>query len=136
MRVWLSSAAIAAFALVGAVVLSVAGASADSWSTPVALSSCGAATQPQVVFPFSAPNVRSGVGAVLWLGGTAGCAGGAGAGTATTIDAAALDSADQPGAPRALLTGAAAYTSVVAPLHALGTTAGEVIAIAGARGMA
>jgi hypothetical protein len=123
-----SSAAIAAFALIAAVVWAPAAASTDAWSAAATLASCGAASAPKVVFPFSSPTTRSGEGAVLWLAGPCGGAGRA------TIDVAALDSSDEPGVPRALLTGPAARTSLAGPLYAFGTTHGQIVAIAGASG--
>jgi hypothetical protein len=132
MRGLSSCAAIAAFALVAAVLWAPAGASTDAWSAAATLASCGATSAPKVVFPFSSPSARSGEGAVLWLAGPCGGAGRA----VPTIDVAALDSSDEPGAPRALLSGAAARTSFVGPLYAFGTTHGQIVAIAGATGTA
>ena len=125
MRIWLSALAVAGAAVAASVVLASAGASPDSWSTPVRLATCGAASRPQVVFPFKAPDKPVGAGAILWLG-AASCGA-----SATTIEIADLDGEDRPQAPRALLAGAAAATRLVAPLYALGTATGEIITIAG-----
>jgi hypothetical protein len=125
MRIWLSAVAVAGTAVAASVVLAAAGASPDSWSAPATLSTCGAARLPSVVFPFKAPDRLVGSGAILWLGAAA-CGD-----AATTIGIADLDGDDRPGAPRPLLGGAVAGTRLVAPLHALGTATGEIIAVAG-----
>ncbi len=129
MRTWLSATVVLVSGIVAGVLWSAAGASLDSWSAATTIPSCATATQPKVVFPFSAPNVRSGPGAILWLSSGQGCAG-----AVTTIEAASIGAGDQPGAPRPLLGGAAAQRSFVAPLAAIGTTEGNVIAIAGQAG--
>jgi hypothetical protein len=128
MRIWLSALAVAGAALAASVVLASAGASPDSWSAPATLATCGAASRPTVVFPFSAPDRLVGSGAILWLG-AASCGA-----AAATIEIADLDGADRPQAPRALLTGAVAGAQLVAPLHAVGTATGEIIAVAGSAG--
>ena len=104
MRIWLSVLAVAGAVFAASLVLASAGASPDSWSTPVRLATCGAASRPQVVFPFKAPDKPVGAGAILWLG-AASCGG-----SATTIEIADLDGQDRPQSPRALLAGAAADT--------------------------
>ncbi|MGD0980287.1 MAG: hypothetical protein ABR946_02275 [Solirubrobacteraceae bacterium] len=125
MRIWLSALAVAGVALAASVVLASAGASPDSWSAPATLPTCGAASRPKVVFPFSAPDRLVGSGAIVWLG-TASCGA-----AATTIEIANVDGADRPQAPRALLAGAVAGARLVAPLYAVGTATGEIIAVAG-----
>lgn len=120
-----------------AIALLVAGsslASDQSWSAPVALANCGAATQPKVVFPFSAPGMRSGEGAIVWLGSSPDCTD-KGSGV-TSLDIAALHSDDEPAAPRALMSGAAARTGLAAPLQVAGTTHGQIVAVAAAAGAA
>jgi hypothetical protein len=123
MRIWLSAAAILLAGIVAGVLLA-AGASADAWSTASELAACAPASAPKVVFPFSAPNARSGAGAIVWLGPAPGCSS-----ATAVIDAAAIGDDDEPGAARVLARAAAG--SLVAPLYALGTTAGEIVTVAG-----
>src|SRR6202043_4147701 len=63
--------AIAAVAL--SLIASVAAAAA--LPGPSTLAACAPASAPSVVFPFSAPDQRSGRGAILWLGGAPSCSG-------------------------------------------------------------
>ena len=71
---------------------SVAGA-ADVDRAPRPSHTCAPATNPSVVFPFSAAvDQRSGRGAILWLGGAPSAGGAAAAGT--TLDIASLHSDD------------------------------------------
>ena len=126
MRVPLVVLAIAAAAIAAAFALASAGAPANAglaWSTPAPLRTCGAPTDPRVVFPYSAPNVASGQGAIVWLG--SGCPTGS-----PTLDASLL-SADAPGAPRSLTTVPLSDFAALA-----GTTRGQLVALVGARGRA
>ena len=112
-----------------ALALALSSASAQTWSAPASIATCGGATQPKVVFPFSYPSRRSGEGGILWLGAAPGCP--AGATGPTTVDVAGLHSDDQPAAARPLAGAPAAGVSLAPPLTVLGTTNGQVVAIAG-----
>jgi hypothetical protein len=90
-------------------------ASGLSWSSAGALPGCG---PPKVVFPFSSPSVRSGAGAIVWVGCGA-------------LEVAPLDGADQPGGARPLES-----VPLAAPLAVAGTTRGQIVAVAGAAGQA
>ena len=121
--------ALAGAAVAGAIVLASKGspaASGLSWTAPASVAACGPALEPRVVFPYSAPNVRSGAGAIVWL---ARCDG-------RTIDAAVLGGNDQPSAAGPLTRGAAAHVELSAPLATAGTTRGQIVAVAGAHGEA
>ena len=107
-----------------ALALLAAGASAATWSQPATLASCAPARDPQVVFPFSEPSQRSGHGAILWLGSPPGCS----KAGAVALDWATLHSSDQPSIARTALAG----PRLAAPLAATGTTAGQIVALAGA----
>ena len=76
-----------------------------------------------VVFPDSAPTVGTGPGAIVWLG--SGCPTGP-----PTLDAAVLRT-DAPGPPRSLTTVPLTRFAALA-----GTTAGQLVALAGAGGRA
>jgi hypothetical protein len=77
------------------------------------------------VFPFSLPSVRSGRGAIVWLGGAPQCGRTARAGT--TLDVASLHSDDELSIPRALWRG----RGLVGPLETASTTAGQIVAAFG-----
>jgi len=118
--------AIVAAATAAAFALASAGSPANAglaWSTPAALPTCGAPTDPRVVFPYRTPNIATGPGAIVWLG--SGCRTGR-----PTLDAAVL-SADAPGPPRSLTT--VPLTSFAA---LAGTTRGQLVALAAAGGRA
>ncbi len=104
-----------------------------NWSAPAQLRGCASALSgapPLVVFPSSAPSVRSGPGMVLWEGGAA-CGGTGGVGVAAPQALTAPIEADGlPGAGRALRAVGAGLASVAA---AVGTTFGQVL-VAGVAG--
>jgi hypothetical protein len=116
-------AAVLALAAVGA--SAAGGSSSSAWSAAATIRTCGSASDPRVVFPYSLPSVRSGHGAILWLGAAPSCP----RGGATALVSATLHSDDQPSLPRALSAGAA----LSGPLAAAGTTAGQIVAVAGER---
>jgi hypothetical protein len=93
------------------------------------LSTCGAVSPPNVVFPSSTPTLASGIGAIVWIGVAPGCTD-AGAGVAS-IDEAALSSTDLPSAPRVFSGGSAAQAGLEAPLITAFSAKGEIIAISG-----
>ena len=130
MRSW-TPGAVGAALVAGVIALALAPASGSasdqSWSAAVRLETCAAAMQPKVVFPFSSPVTRSGEGGIVWLESSPSCNQSA----VNTLDIATLDGDDLPGAPRQLTSGAAAATSLVAPLHVATTTRGQIVAIAG-----
>ena len=107
-----------------------AGAAGSSWSAAALIQTCAPAATPQVVFPSRDPQHRSGRGAILWVGGRPRCGGAAHAGT--TLDVATLHADDEPSFARALVGGA----GVSAPLETAMTTHGQIVAAAGARGVA
>ncbi|MGA2471196.1 MAG: hypothetical protein ABSG64_10955 [Solirubrobacteraceae bacterium] len=126
--------------LIGAACAAGEGAGGGRWSAPGTLASCGAASQPKVVFPLRSPRARSGEGAIVWLGPVLGGAGGcraggsgAGAGARLTVDVAGLHGDDLPAVPRALLYGAALRVGMVGPLAVSGTTRGQIVVIVGSR---
>lgn len=123
MRLALILLGVAAAATAAALALSSSSAlpAGLSWSPATALRTCGAATTPRVVFPESAPDARSGPGAIVWLG-TA-CPSGP-----ATLDAAVL-SADSPRPPASLTTTPLDRFAALA-----GTTHGQLVAVAGAVG--
>jgi hypothetical protein len=125
------------------------------WSAPERLSGCAAALSsqaaPLIVFPSSAPQLRSGPGALLWsapracgarVRGTAGSGGTAGFGDTSSPQAmasaatagageafgATLATDDLPGGGRPLANGAGGLAGIAA---ATGTAAGQVV-VAGA----
>jgi hypothetical protein len=108
---------------------SASAASAETWTAPVSLSTCGAVGAPKVVFPTSTPVLASGIGAIVWIGVSPSCTD-VGAGVAS-IDEAALSSTDQPSAPRVFSGGAAAEAGLESPLVTASSAKGEIIAIAG-----
>ena len=117
---------VAAVLALGAIGASAAGGSSPSaWSAAATIHTCGSASDPRVVFPYSLPTARSGHGAILWLGAAPGCP----RSGATRLDSATLHSDDQPSAPRALSSAA----SLSAPLEVAGTTVGQVVAVVGER---
>jgi len=103
-------------------------AAAATWTGPATLATCAPASDPSVVFPFSAPDRRSGRGAILWLGGAPSCSGAGG--DPATLDSASLHSDDAPGVPRAIVSG----RRLVGPLTTATTTAGQIVAVAGDTG--
>jgi hypothetical protein len=105
-----------------ALALLSAGASAATWHDPATLRTCAPASDPKVVFPFSAPSTRSGRGAILWLGPGPGCAG------SRELDWATLHTDDEPSIPRIALGG----PKLTGPLEVTSTTAGQVVAVVGA----
>jgi hypothetical protein len=115
---------------VAVAVIVVSHAQAATWTAPATIATCAPAVDPKVVFPFSLPSMRSGRGAIMWIGGAPSCNGGAGA--ASTLDSATLHSDDQPSIPRAVVAG----HDVVGPLHAASTTAGQLVAVTGDAGLA
>ena len=103
-------------------------AGAATWTAAATLETCAPASDPVVAFPFSEPSVRSGRGAIMWIGGAPDCAGDDGGGGATsTLDSATLHSNDQPSIPRAVL----GRRELVGPLESATTTAGQLVAVAG-----
>ncbi len=111
--------------------LAATGARAANWTAASTLATCAPASDPRVVFPFSQPSTRSGRGAILWLGGSPSCSGGAAAAGAT-LDAATLHSDDSPSVPRAVVSG----HQLVGPIESAGTSAGQLVAVAGDAGIA
>jgi hypothetical protein len=101
-------------------------ARAATWTAAASIATCAPASDPQVVFPFSLPSTRSGRGAILWLGGPPSCSGTPQAAT-STLDSVTLHSDDQPSVPRVLVS----HPSLVGPLASAGTTAGQLVAVAG-----
>ncbi len=118
-------------ALPAAPTLLAAAPARASWSAPARVRGCALSLSglpPLVVFPSSAPDVRSGPGMILWEGGAA-CGGAGGVGGAPLQALAApLGPNGLPGAGRSLQTTGARLT---APTAAAGTTAGQVL-VAGA----
>ena len=104
-------------------------ASAETWSAPASLSTCGAVGQPKVVFPARSPLLSSGVGAIVWIGVAPSCSD-LGSGVAS-VDEAALTSSDQPTAPRVFSGGVASTHGLVAPLTTAFSAKGQIIAVAG-----
>lgn len=103
--------------------LLTAGASAATWSQPATLRTCAPARDPQVVFPASEPAKPTGRGAILWLGSPPGCT----ISGALSLDSASLHSTDRPGVARR----ASDLLGLEPPLHAAGTTVGQLVAVAG-----
>jgi hypothetical protein len=110
-------------------VASAPGASAQSWTAPATLSTCGPATAPKVAFAFKSPLRRVRDGAIVWLGLSPSCTD-VGTGK-TSVDIAALGSADLPGTPSAFTAGKAAEVGLLAPLSATITAHGKIVVIAG-----
>jgi hypothetical protein len=111
-------------------VIAASHAQAASWSAPATIATCAPAADPKVVFPFSLPSVRSGRGAIMWIGGAPSCDGVAGA--PSTLDTATLHSDDEPSIARAVVS----RHELVGPLQAASTTAGQLVAVAGDAGLA
>ena len=105
-----------------ALALLTAGASAATWSPPNTLRTCAPAHDPQVVFPASEPAHGSGRGAILWIGSPPGCA----LASALSLDSASLHSSDEPSVARR----AGDPLDLAPPLHAVGTTEGQLVAAA------
>ena len=98
--------------LLVAVTIGVASAAVQPlWTAATMLKSCAPATNPKVVFPFSQPSVRSGRGAILWVGGAPRC--GHAPGVGTTLAAASLHSDDRAATPRAMWNG----SGLIGPLQ-------------------
>ena len=112
---------LAAAAAAAVLALSAGGAAPQptglSWSPAALLHTCGAASTPRVVFPASAPNVRSGPGAIVWLG--AACP----SGGPRTLDAAPL-AGDAPQSPASLTHRPLDRFAALA-----GTTQGQLVAV-------
>jgi len=121
MRLARPAAITVALALLGAPV-----AGAATWTPAATLETCAPASDPVVAFPFSAPSARSGRGAIMWIGGAPGCAGGGG-GATSTLDSATLHSDDRPSIPRAVV----GRHELVGPLESAATTDGQLVAVAG-----
>ena len=122
----------AASALILTIALLVAtapGASAQGWTAPATLSTCGPATAPKVAFAFKSPLQRVRDGAIVWLGLSPSCTD-VGTGK-TSIDIAALGSDDLPGAPSEFTAGKAADVGLLAPLSTTITARGKIVVIAG-----
>jgi hypothetical protein len=106
--------------------LAVPSAALAGWTRPAPLSGCAAAlatVPPLVVVPGSAPQVRSGPGAVLWTGPGGGCPRAGASGLAEAF-AAQLGADGLPEPGRALSTGG---YRVVGITDAVGTTFGQVL---------
>ena len=116
---------VAVLALAAAGASAAGGSSSSAWSAAATIRTCGSASDPRVVFPYSLPSVRSGHGAILWLGAAPNCS----RGGATALDSATLHSNDQVSLPRSLSSGVAPS----GPLAVAGTTAGQIVAVAGER---
>ncbi|MGD0197511.1 MAG: hypothetical protein ABSC56_06365 [Solirubrobacteraceae bacterium] len=119
--------ALALAAVAGAVALSTSSSLASSglsWSAPAALPGCG--SEPHVVFPYSYPNARSGEGGIIWLGGCG----------SNTLELAPLGGDDEPSLPRQLTRAGAAAVPLSGPLATLGTTRGQLVAVAAGDGQA
>jgi hypothetical protein len=102
-----------------------------NWSAPAQLRGCASALSgapPLVVFPSSAPSVRSGPGMVLWEGGAAGGGTGGVGVAALRVWAAPIAADGLPGAGGALR---GVDSGLVIAAAAVGTTAGQVL-VAGA----
>lgn len=106
-----------------ALALLSAGASAATWSQPSTLRTCAPARDPQVVFPFSEPNRRSGRGAILWVGSPPACS----VSGALALDSATLHTNDLPSIARTALDG----RHLRVPLAVTGTTVGDLAAVVG-----
>ena len=114
---------------VALMLLVVASGQGATWTAPAMLRTCAPASDPHVVFPFSAPGAPSGRGAIVWVGAAPNCSGGAVA-PAGTLDSATLHSNDQPGTARAVLSG----RQLVGPLETASTTAGQLVLVSGDAG--
>ena len=101
------------------------GATGARWTAATTVRTCAPAAMPKVVFPFSLPAVRSGRGAIVWLGGAPQC--GRDTRDGTTLDIASLHSDDELSVPRTLWRG----TGLVGPLETASTTRGQIVAAFG-----
>jgi len=109
--------------------LAAASGQAATWTAPAILHTCAPASDPHVVFPFSAPGTPSGRGAIVWVGAAPNCSGGVGA-PAGTLDSATLHSNDQPSIARAVVSG----HQLVGPLESASTTVGQLVLVSGDAG--
>jgi hypothetical protein len=117
---------VSTLAALAALTLGVAsGAAQQRWGPSSTVRTCAPAAAPRVVFPFSWPSIRSGRGAIVWLGGAPRC--GRAARLGTTLDIASLHSDDALSVPRALWPG----SGLVGPLETASTTAGQIVAALG-----
>jgi hypothetical protein len=98
----------------------VAAADTGTWTAAATIHTCAPATDPQVVFPYSIPQKRSGRGAILWLGRAPACRGPAG----TMLDGASLHSNDTLSLARSLVR----TRGLVGPLETAMTTKGQLVA--------
>ena len=113
--------------LMAALAAGVAAAAGDPrWSPSATIPTCGPASDPHVVFPYSIPQSASGRGAILWLGATPHC------GSAPTLDSASLHSDDRLASARAISAAGAAG----GPLETAMTTHGQLVAAYGVAGRA
>jgi hypothetical protein len=112
-------------AAVAAFTVGVASGAASLWTPATVVRTCAPAATPKVVFPFSWPSIRSGRGAIVWLGGAPHCGRPARAGT--TLDVASLHSDDALSVPRSLWSGA----GLMGPLETASTTKGQIVAALG-----
>jgi hypothetical protein len=136
MRTRLSVLAIAIcapFALVLTLAACGQALASSTWTKPAVLATCGAATSPRVAIPFSRPTVRSGEGAIIWLGtqlpGAGGCPSSPSA--SQTIDVAGVHSDDLPGLARSFTSGAAESVPLEGPLETTTTSDGHIVVVAG-----